>query len=126
MNDYNIIDINHIRELNGKRLADLRKVHGLTQEDLAEMLDCSVKHISHAERGITFLSIEKYLILSRYFQCSMDYLLKGSDNPDISAFLPAYMVETLQSNDDSEERELLMNYLFMYTKIRNLSDRTDS
>ena len=125
MNDYSNIDINHIKELNGKRLADLRKVHGLTQEGLAEMLDCSVKHISHAERGITFLSMEKYLILSRYFQCSMDYLLKGRDNPDISAFLPSYMVETLQSGD-SEERDLLINYLFMFTKIRNLSDRTDS
>ena len=125
MNDYSNIDINHIKELNGKRLADLRKVHGLTQEGLAEKLECSVKHISHAERGITFLSMEKYLILSRYFQCSMDYLLKGSDNPDISAFLPSYMVETLQS-DDSEERDLLINYLFMFTKIRNHSDRTDS
>ena len=125
MNDYSTLDIDYIKKKNGRRLAALRNAHGLTQENLAEMLDCSVKHISHAERGITFLSIEKYLILSLYFQCSMDYLLKGSDNPDISAFLPSYMVETLQS-DDSKERDLLIKYLFMYTQIKNLSDHSDS
>lgn len=125
MNDYSTLDIDYIKKKNGRRLAALRNAHGLTQENLAEMLDCSVKHISHAERGITFLSIEKYLILSLYFQCSMDYLLKGSDNPDIAAFLPSYMVETLQS-DDSKERDLLIKYLFMYTQIKNLSDHSDS
>ena len=48
----------------GKRVSTLRKMNGMTQENLAELLDCSVKHISHSERGIALLSLEKYLFLS--------------------------------------------------------------
>ena len=33
----------------GKRVSTLRKMNGMTQENLAELLDCSVKHISHSE-----------------------------------------------------------------------------
>ena len=35
----------------GKRVSYLRNMNGLTQENLAELLDCSVKHVSSAERG---------------------------------------------------------------------------
>ena len=47
----------------GKRLSALREQHGMTQSDLAELLDCSVKHISHSERGLSYLSLEKYLFI---------------------------------------------------------------
>ncbi len=105
----------------GKRVSALRKMNGLTQEDLAELLDCSVKHISHSERGLALLSLEKYLFLSDYFGCSLDYLLKGSVPSDVTASLPAFMVEIL-SKDEGEERELLMTYLNMFSRIKNIRD----
>ncbi len=102
----------------GRRIADLRKLNGLTQENLAELLDCSVKHISHSERGIAFMSLEKYLILSDYFHCSLDYMLKGSEfaGSDISE-LPAFIIEILKGGDETE-RELLISYLNLYSRIR--------
>ena len=110
----------------GKRVSTLRKMNGMTQENLAELLDCSVKHISHSERGIALLSLEKYLFLSDYFGCSLDYfgcsldyLLKGSSSSDISSYLPASILKILRE-DESEEQELLLAYLNMYSRIKNL------
>ena len=105
----------------GKRVSHLRNMNGLTQENLAELLDCSVKHVSHAERGAALFSLEKYLFLSDYFHCSLDYLLKGNNSDDVSSALPVNILEILRG-DDNEERQLLLSYLNMYSKIRDLPD----
>lgn len=102
----------------GKRVSALRKQHGLTQSNLAELLDCSVKHISHSERGLSYLSLEKYLFLSDYFDCSIQYLLKGEDASDLLSMIPPSMIETLKGNDE-KERQLLLDYLQMYSMLKN-------
>ena len=108
----------------GKRVSYLRNINGLTQENLAELLDCSVKHVSHAERGTALFSLEKYIFLSDYFHCSLDYLLKGSSGDDISPVLPACILETLRA-DDSEEQKLLLAYLNMYPRLRSARDEKE-
>ena len=110
-----------VKEESGKRISTLRKRNGMTQENLAELLDCSVKHISHVERGSALLSLEKYVFLSDYFHCSLDYLLKGTDRDDVSNILPSFVLEILQS-DDEDERELLLTYMNLYSKIKKHSD----
>lgn len=42
----------------GRRLKALRKQRGLTQEDLADLIDRSVDAVSHIERGISLPSYE--------------------------------------------------------------------
>jgi len=47
----------------GKRIAELRRARKLTQEQLAEALDCSVEFISLVERGVnapSVASLEKF------------------------------------------------------------------
>ena len=47
----------------GKRIADLRRSRKLTQEQLAEAIDCSVEFISLVERGVnapSVASLEKF------------------------------------------------------------------
>jgi transcriptional regulator with XRE-family HTH domain len=41
----------------GQRIATLRKKQGLTQEDLAEVIGCSVEFISLVERGVNAPSV---------------------------------------------------------------------
>ena len=41
----------------GQRIASLRKARKLTQEQLAEALDCSVEFISLVERGVNAPSV---------------------------------------------------------------------
>ena len=85
----------------GKRVSYLRNLNGLTQETLA-----------------------KYIFLSEYFHCSLDYLLKGINSDDVSSALPANILEILRGND-SEERQLLLSYLNMYSRIKDSSDHKD-
>ena len=62
----------------GKRLQELRKEKGFTQEKMAEELNVSVPHLKKLESGERSCSIELVLIVSEYFGVTTDYLLKGN------------------------------------------------
>jgi len=47
-----------IKKRLGKRIAELRRKKGLTQEDLSEKSDYSVEFVSFVERGINSPSVE--------------------------------------------------------------------
>ena len=61
----------------GRRVAELRKINGLTQEDLAEKLGVEKLHISRMERGVAACSIDLLLEMSTALKVSTDYLLTG-------------------------------------------------
>lgn len=61
----------------GLRIKEKRKSLKLTQEEISEMLDISVKHFSEVERGLTGLSIENLIKLSNILGVSIDYIVKG-------------------------------------------------
>lgn len=65
----------------GKRLKEIRLIRGMTQEELAEMLNINKQHVSRMERGITTCSIDLLIELSCHLQISTDYLLMGKE-PD--------------------------------------------
>ncbi len=65
----------------GKRLQELRKLNGLTQEELAVRVGVEKLHISRMERGVAACSIDLLLDLSSALSVSTDYLLTGK-NPD--------------------------------------------
>ncbi|MGN0521925.1 MAG: helix-turn-helix domain-containing protein [Eubacterium sp.] len=66
----------------GLRIKNKRKNLKLTQEEIAEMLDISVKHFSEVERGLTGLSIENLIKLSNILGVSIDYIVKGEADKD--------------------------------------------
>jgi len=63
----------------GKRVRDLRKKQGMTQESLAEDLNASVEHLSRIEHGKDGVSIDLILEIANRFEVSTDYLLTGDD-----------------------------------------------
>lgn len=111
----------------GSRIAQLRKEHNLTQEKLAEKLDISIKHCSAVERGLSSLSLEKLIDVSNLFDVSLDYLIKGNSASDNSmkhiwTTLPQSITFILTSENE-EEIQLLLEYLQLYSKIRNVSKK---
>ena len=58
------------------KLYSLRKKSGLSQEQLAEQLNVSRQAISKWESGHSTPESEKLLIISEYFNVSIDYLMK--------------------------------------------------
>ena len=47
------------KALLGERIRELRKIRGLTQEQLAELVDVEQKHVSRLELGKSFPTIER-------------------------------------------------------------------
>lgn len=61
-----------------EKLHMLRKRSGLSQEQLAEQLGVSRQAISKWESGQSVPESEKLILLSNYFNVSLDYLLKDN------------------------------------------------
>ena len=64
----------------GQRICEARKAHGLSQMQLAELVDISPTHMSHIETGSTKLSLPVLASLARVLTVSADYLIYGSAN----------------------------------------------
>lgn len=88
----------------GERLRIKRKQHHMTQEQLAECLNISIKHYSEAERGLVGLSVENLIKVSEILGISLDYLLKGIS---IDYPIPIRMLEIYQDCPDAKKKYLL-------------------
>ena len=107
----------------GSRIAKLRKDYNMTQEQLAEKLDISIKHCSSVERGLSCLSLEKLIEVSILFDVSLDYLVKGNDTDNnsldyVCSTFPQSIISIIATQDE-DEISLLKEYLRLYTKIRD-------
>ena len=102
----------------GKRVAELRKQHHLTQVQLADKIGITSKHLSEIERGITGISIDTQIELSSILNCSLDYLIKGEDYKSIDYIIPDSIVSILKS-DNEQKTNLLVRYLELFNEIQN-------
>lgn len=99
----------------GKRLSVYRKSLHLTQEQVAEMLDISLKHYSELERGVTGISVDGLISLSDKLGINIDYLLRGSE---ITTSIPKEFAELYDTFTEKQKLKL-----FEFLKI--LSDFKD-
>ncbi len=58
-----------------EKLRLVRKERGITQEELAELLDVSRQAVSKWESGMGYPETEKLLIIAKKLEISLDYLL---------------------------------------------------
>ena len=101
----------------GRRIAKLRKDHGMGQLELCGELDVSVKHLSECERGVSMFSLERLLDICEIFDVSLDYLVRGLPTDEDELNFPPTMTEIFRSGD-KQEIALLTEYLNMYAKLR--------
>ncbi len=66
----------------GGKLSKLRKENNYTQEQLADILGVSRQAISKWESNITYPETDKLIRMSELFDCSLDYLLKDTEETD--------------------------------------------
>lgn len=78
-----------------EKLQKLRKERGVSQEELSEILNVSRQSISKYENGTSEPNFEKLLILSKYFNVSLDELL---DNTIFQNSEQGLVVKNIQSN----------------------------
>lgn len=63
----------------GDKLSKLRKENNYTQEQLANVLGVSRQAISKWESNLTYPETDKLIRISELFECSLDYLLKDTE-----------------------------------------------
>lgn len=66
----------------GEKLSKLRKENNYTQEQLADVLGVSRQAISKWESDITYPETDKLIRISELFDCSLDYLLRDTEERD--------------------------------------------
>jgi transcriptional regulator with XRE-family HTH domain len=102
----------------GARLAEVRRSKNVTQEDLADMLGVSPKHISHVENATSCLSLKNLIKFCTIFDCSLDYLVFGKQNNEALSKLPDEIVKVLNTGS-AEDIERLIRYLQIYVELQN-------
>ena len=79
------------------RLLELRKLAGLSQKELAKILNCSQNMISQWENGTRDPSTDTLKAMADYFNVTIDYLLGRTDeNVITSAAAPVQEALTTQ------------------------------
>lgn len=105
----------------GKNIAALRKSQKMTQEELAEELNISIKHCSSVERGKSCLSLEKLISVCDIFDVSLDYLVGGRDSAS-SRSVRHFIVEMFY-NASGETRE---NLIYLMKAAQQLAVSSDN
>lgn len=64
-----------------QRIRDLREARGLTQADIAKVLQTTQEQVSKYEIGKQMMGIDKYIKLAEFYHVSLDYLTGLTDTP---------------------------------------------
>ena len=90
----------------GKRIQEIRKKCGLTQERLAEKLSVSVGYISQLERGITRVNLDTLSNISSELDCDIIYFLTDVTINDKN-FLNDELAKIFNDMNSSQRKMLL-------------------
>lgn len=72
----------------GKRIQQLRKANGLTQEQLSEKINIGERHLQKLESGERGGSIDTLVEVALFFHVSLDFLILGKpQSADVQARL---------------------------------------
>lgn len=66
----------------GKRIQQVRKARGLTQEEFSQMVDLSAKYISNVECGFKMPKLNTFVAMANALECDANSLL--SDVLDVT------------------------------------------
>ena len=99
------------------RLRALREEAGKTQAQIAEVFKISRQVYANYENEINQPPLHILIIMSDYFQCSLDYLLGRSDDLGNVTILPDYFYK---DNFSTEERTLLKEFRILSTNDRKI------
>lgn len=98
----------------GKAIAEQRRASGLTQAQLAEMIDLEQEAISRWERGTRVPTLYRLQQLSDALDCSVDQLLqRGSKRPNDQI---ANIADALNGLD-TDERALVVDFVQQFTDM---------
>lgn len=102
----------------GKRIQEIRKKKGLTQEQLAERVEISPHYLSALERGVYNIKLELLVKILNTLDCSADEAFQDVVN-NASKVKASELSEKLKSLPLNEQKKI---YEVIETMINNVSD----
>lgn len=101
----------------GERLLELRKDAGLTQDELAEILRINKHSISSYERNKSEPPDDIKVLIAKYFNISVDYLLGLVDSPlPIRSQQKSLRLPDDFSAENQQELQRFLHYLLYREK----------
>ena len=100
----------------GQRLKQRREELGLTQDEISERLDISLKHYSEIERGLTGVSLELLLDICEEMYMDMNYLVCGNEPP--AKDVPVELVEIWNRCPHEKEQDVLRLMAYLMKMIQ--------
>ncbi len=102
------------------RVAEIRKEHGLTQQELADKLFVDKRTISRIENG-TYLTLENLIRISTFFGVSLDYIMlrcecRNSQPTDIDKTEMEILAEL--KDFSTAEKERLLKHLVLDNTLK--------
>ncbi|MGI6263861.1 MAG: helix-turn-helix domain-containing protein [Acutalibacteraceae bacterium] len=67
-----------------RNIRNIREDNDLKQKDIAKILHVSQNTYSQYETGVIALTAETLITLANFYNCSIDYLLDRTNNPQTS------------------------------------------
>lgn len=105
----------------GARIKNLRKVKGLTQEELAELCDVSPSCISRWETGSLFPRRENLILLSKVLDVSPEEILNVSNTAVSNDKVIMECVFLLEKLTPDERNHILKLIQLFFEAIKRLS-----
>ncbi|EGF11070.1 helix-turn-helix domain protein [Neisseria bacilliformis ATCC BAA-1200] len=104
------MNLNHseINKRIGKAIAKYRQERGLTQEQVAEILQIGNEAVSRMERGLIMPNVVRLVELAEIFQCTAADLLAES-SPRL--FDKTHKIHLLISDLAKTDRQLMLHFL---------------
>lgn len=106
--------------MDGKRLRQLREEKKLKQEELANILSISASAIGMYERNLREPDDELKLKISKYFNCSIDYLIGKTDIRNYEEIKADVDLTGL----DTEDIEKIQEYADLIKFRKNLNEKS--
>lgn len=91
----------------GKRVSEVRKRRGLSQQRLAEIICKSPTHISYIEGGLKCMSLDTFVAVANALQVSADELLK--DNIENTIVVSNHEFAEMISDCSEYEKRVLLS-----------------
>ena len=90
----------------GLRIKSIRTSKNLTQENLAQLVDCNVSHISNIENNHTKVSLIMLLAIANALNTSIDYLL-SEQYENSSLALDNAILRAVKDCDNAKKEKIL-------------------
>ena len=102
----------------GKNVKKYRGAAGLTQEDLADKVSCSVKEIGRIEAGKTDPSYSKIVTIANIFKIGFDQLASN----DLENRTNYYIQQVFDLTKDLDEYEKSLSIAMLESAIKTIKE----